>query len=137
MADRVGVINKGELILVEEKASLMKKLGKKELTVHLQEPMTSIPAALSDWPLTLKASGADLDYLFDVNDEHQGIPALLRKLSELGIAYKDLNTKQSSLEDIFVGLVSDRHGDAHGATVGAASAASAGNARPGALGAAK
>jgi ABC-2 type transport system ATP-binding protein len=113
MADRVGVINKGELILVEEKASLMKKLGKKELTVHLQEPMTAIPVELSDWPLTLQAGGADLDYRFDASDEHQGIPALLGKLSELGIAYKDLNTKQSSLEDIFVGLVTERSGGAH------------------------
>ncbi|HTP40720.1 MAG TPA: ABC transporter ATP-binding protein [Steroidobacteraceae bacterium] len=111
MADRVGVINKGELVLVEDKASLMKKLGKKELTVHLAEPMQALPAALRDWPLTLKANGADLDYLFDANAEHQGIPALLHRLSELGIAYKDLNTRQSSLEDIFVGLVSRRAGD--------------------------
>ena len=110
MADRVGVINKGELVLVEDKASLMKKLGKKELTVHLAEPMQALPAALRDWPLTLKANGADLDYLFDANAEHQGIPALLHRLSELGIAYKDLNTAQSSLEDIFVSLVSDRAG---------------------------
>ena len=108
MADRIGVINKGELILVEDKTALMKKLGKKQLTLHLQEPMSVIPASLEAWKLELKAEGAELQYSFDATDERAGIPALLRRVSELGIGYKDLNTRQSSLEDIFVSLVSDR-----------------------------
>jgi ABC-2 type transport system ATP-binding protein len=105
MADRIGVINKGELILVEEKAGLMKKLGKKQMTLHLQEPMAAIPAGLSDWPLVLKEGGTLLEYNFDASEEGTGIPALLRRLSELRIAFKDLQTQQSSLEDIFVSLV--------------------------------
>jgi ABC-2 type transport system ATP-binding protein len=105
MADRIGVINHGELILVEEKARLMKKLGRKHLLLHLQEPMAEIPAALSDWPLSLKAGGSELEYSFDAAEESTGIPALLRRLGELGIGFKDLQTQQSSLEDIFVGLV--------------------------------
>jgi len=108
MADRVGVISKGELILVEEKASLMKKLGKKQLTLHLTEPMAEIPAALAQWKLVLKNGGHDLEYSFDGREERTGIPALLRRLGELGIGFKDLNTRQSSLEDIFVSLVSAR-----------------------------
>jgi ABC-2 type transport system ATP-binding protein len=108
MADRIGVINKGELILVEEKTALMRKLGKKELTLHLQEPMAALPAGLDGWPLSLKAGGHELEYSFDASEE-QRIPALLRKLGELGVAWKDLNTRQSSLEDIFVSLVSSRH----------------------------
>ena len=108
MADRVGVISKGELILVEEKSSLMKKLGKKQLTLHLQEPMTAIPSGLEEWKLTLKLGGAALEYVFDVNDERTGVPSLLRRMSELGIGFKDLNTRQSSLEDIFVGLIKER-----------------------------
>jgi len=108
MADRVGVISKGRLILVEEKTALMKKLGKKQLTVHLQEPMREIPAALAEWQLTLKNGGCDLEDSFDVRDERAGIPALLRRLGELGIGFRDLNTAQSSLEEIFVSLVSDR-----------------------------
>jgi ABC-2 type transport system ATP-binding protein len=108
MADRIGVINKGALIVVEEKIELMKKLGKKQLTLNLQEPMTAIPAELADWRLVLKADGHELEYTFDTNGERKGIPTLLERLSELGIGFKDLNTQQSSLEDIFVSLVSDR-----------------------------
>jgi ABC-2 type transport system ATP-binding protein len=108
MADRIGVINKGELIVVEEKIELMKKLGNKQLTLNLLEPLASIPLELSDWRLALKAGGHELEYTFDGKEERTGIPALLERLSELGIGFKDLNTRQSSLEDIFVSLVSDR-----------------------------
>ena len=109
MADRVGVILGGELILVEDKTALMKKLGKKTLTLNLQEPMAAIPVALADWSPTLKADGHELEYVFDSNAERTGVPSLLRRLGELGVAFKDLNTSQSSLEDIFVTLVnSDR-----------------------------
>ncbi len=107
MADRIGVLRKGELILTEDKATLMKKLGKKQLRLTLQEPLTAIPAELATWPLTLRASGNELEYTYDVNEEH-GIAALLKRTSELGIGFKDLNTHQSSLEDIFLSLVSDR-----------------------------
>jgi ABC-2 type transport system ATP-binding protein len=108
MADRIGVISKGKLILVEAKTALMKKLGKKQLTLHLQEPLTAIPEGLSDWGLTLNNGGSDLEYTFDANQEHTTIPSLLRRMSELGIGFKDLNTRQSSLEEIFVSLVSER-----------------------------
>jgi ABC-2 type transport system ATP-binding protein len=108
MADRIGVINKGELILVEDKATLMKKLGSKRLTVVLQEPVTSIPAGLEEWPLKIKQNGYELEYSFDINAEHTGVPTLLRKLTDLGIGFRDINTAQSSLEDIFVSLVSTR-----------------------------
>jgi ABC-2 type transport system ATP-binding protein len=108
MADRIGVINKGELIVVEEKVVLMKKLGTKQLTLNLLEPLASIPLELSDWHLALKAGGCELEYTFDGKENRTGIPALLARLSELGIRFKDLNTRQSSLEDIFVSLVSDR-----------------------------
>ena len=108
MADRVGVILKGELILVEQTATLMKKLGKKTLTLNLQEPLAAVPDELADWSPTLKADGYELEYVFDSNLEKTGVPSLLRRLSDLGIAFKDLNTSQSSLEDIFVSLV---HGD--------------------------
>ncbi len=108
MADRIGVIHKGELIVVEEKAELMKKLGKKQLTLNLLEPLISIPLELSDWRLALRAAGHELEYTFDGNEESAGIPTLLKRLSELGIGFKDLNTRQSSLEDIFVSLVSER-----------------------------
>ena len=110
MADRIGVISQGELIVVEEKAQLMRKLGKKQLTLHLQEPMTAIPAGLEAWELSLNAGGSELEYTFDTSDEQTGIPGLLRRLSELGIGFKDLNTRQSSLEEIFVNLVSEREG---------------------------
>jgi len=105
MADRVGVILKGELILVEEKTALMKKLGKKTLTLNLQDPLDALPPELAEWNLSLKAEGNELEYVFDSNAERTGVPSLLRKLSDLGIAFKDLNTRQSSLEDIFVSLV--------------------------------
>jgi ABC-2 type transport system ATP-binding protein len=111
MADRIGVINKGELILVEEKTKLMKKLGKKQLTLNLLEPLASIPLELSDWRLALNAGGSELEYTFDGHEERTGIPTLLKRLSDLGIGFKDLNTRQSSLEDIFVSLVSERTGD--------------------------
>jgi ABC-2 type transport system ATP-binding protein len=108
MADRIGVISKGELIVVEEKSALMKKLGKKQLTLHLQEPMAAIPAGLADWHLALNAGGTELEYTFDAAGERTDIPTLLRRLGELGIGFKDLNTRQSSLEEIFVGLVNER-----------------------------
>ena len=108
MADRIGVIHKGELIVVEEKTELMKKLGKKQLTLNLLEPLASIPLELSDWRLALKAAGCELEYTFDGKEERNGIPTLLRRLNDLGIGFKDLNTHQSSLEDIFVSLVSER-----------------------------
>ena len=108
MADRIGVIHKGELILVEEKAKLMRKLGKKQLTLHLQEPLAAIPAGLSDWDLTLANGGAELEYTFDAGEEQAAVPALLRRIADLGIEFKDLHTRQSSLEDIFVSLVSER-----------------------------
>ncbi len=112
MADRIGVINKGELVVVEEKAKLMRKLGKKQLTVHLQEPMRAIPAGLAQWQLVLRNEGAELEYNFDAHEEQTGIPGLLKRLGEEGIAFRDLNTRQSSLEEIFVGLVSERAGAA-------------------------
>ena len=108
MADRIGVINKGRLILVETKTELMKKLGKKQLTLHLPEPLAAIPAGLSAWALTLANDGSDLEYVFDANQEQTTIPVLLRRLGELGIGFKDLTTRQSSLEEIFVSLVSER-----------------------------
>ncbi len=99
MADRVGVILNGELILVEEKTALMKKLGKKTLTLNLQDPMQAVPPELAEWKVELKADGHELEYVFDA------VPSLLRAVSDLGIGFKDLNTAQSSLEDIFVSLV--------------------------------
>ncbi len=108
MADRIGVINKGALIVVEEKAALMKKLGTKQLTLHLLEPLSAVPTALSEWKLALKAGGSELEYTFDAREERTGIAALLRRLAELNIGFKDLQTRQSSLEDIFVSLVSER-----------------------------
>lgn len=107
MADRIGVISKGELIVVEEKTALMKKLGKKQLTLHLIEPLSSIPAALADWSLELNRDGCELQYTFEAHEE-RSIPALLRRLDELGIGFTDLQTRQSSLEDIFVSLVSKK-----------------------------
>ncbi len=105
MADRVGVINKGELILVEDKTALMKKLGKKSLTVTLTHPLDHIPAELGEWDLALNSDGCEIEYMFDTRAERTGVSSLLRKLGDLGIGYKDLNTQQSSLEDIFVSLV--------------------------------
>jgi ABC-2 type transport system ATP-binding protein len=110
MADRVGVIHNGELIVVEEKTALMKKLGKRQLTLQLQTPLAAIPAPLAGWRLALKNGGSELEYTFDGNAEETGIATLLNQLSGLGIGFKDLNTRQSSLEEIFVGLVSGRDG---------------------------
>ena len=108
MADRIGVINKGELILVEEKADLMRKLGKRQLTLHLQAPLGSIPAELNHLPLELTNDGLDLIYSFDTQQEQTGIADLLKQLSNHGIDFKDLNSSQNSLEDIFVNLVRSR-----------------------------
>ena len=105
MADRIGVILKGELILVEDKAALMRKLGKKQLTLTLQEPLQRIPEGLSGLPLELSDDGAALVYTFDVQSERTGIATLLRQLAEQGIDFKDLHSSESSLEDIFVHLV--------------------------------
>ncbi len=105
MADRIGVIAGGRLILVEEKAALMTKLGKRQLTLTLQEPMAAVPPELADWTLELADEGNRLLYRFDANEEHTGIPSLLRRMSDLGIGFKDLDTSKSSLEDIFVDLV--------------------------------
>ena len=107
MADRIGVINKGTLMLVEDKRELMKKLGKKQLTLHLQTPLRQIPAELQSWELELKAEGQDLVYTADGTDSID-ISTLLKRLGELSIVIKDLQTHQSSLEDIFVKLVSER-----------------------------
>ncbi|GAA4017208.1 ABC transporter ATP-binding protein [Sphingomonas swuensis] len=107
MADRVGVINRGELILVEEKAELMKKLGRKILHLSLAEPLDSVPSALADWAPSLSDDGLTLTYEFDRHAERTGIPSLLSAMRDAGIAFKDLDTKQSSLEDIFVGLIRD------------------------------
>jgi ABC-2 type transport system ATP-binding protein len=105
MADRVGVINKGEIILVEEKAELMRKLGKKELKLELRDPLAAIPATLATHQLTLARDGQDMIYTYDTKGDHTGITALLDDLRHAGIKFKDLQTRQSSLEDIFVGLV--------------------------------
>ncbi len=105
MADRIGVINKGEIILVEEKAALMRKLGRKQLTLHLQRKLEAIPEALAAHRLALANDGADLVYTYDTQGERTGITALLGDLNKAGIRFRDLETTQSSLEDIFVGLV--------------------------------
>ena len=107
MADRIGVIRQGELIVVEEKNVLMRKLGKKQLTLTLQHPMERVPEALARWPLVLGPDGTVLTYTFDTQQEDTGIAALLRALAELGIDFKDLHSSESSLEDIFVSLVHD------------------------------
>nr|WP_246505380.1 ABC transporter ATP-binding protein [Coralloluteibacterium stylophorae] len=105
MADRIGVINKGRLVLVEDKAVLMRKLGRKQLTLTLQAPLAEVPEALRTYPLELSADGTALVYTFDAQEEQTGIAALLRRLDEQGIDFKDLKSEQSSLEDIFVSLV--------------------------------
>jgi ABC-2 type transport system ATP-binding protein len=105
MADRVGVINKGELILVEEKAALVKKLGRKELTLELTQPLTEVPSSLSDFGLRLSADGNELTYSYDTQAERTGITRLLRAIADAGIRFRDLRTEQSSLEEIFVELV--------------------------------
>jgi len=108
MADRIGVIHKGELILVEDKAELMNKLGRRQLTLQLQNPLQDLPAALAGYALELSADGNQLVYTFDAQGERTGIDTLLRRLGEAGIDFKDLKTSQSSLEDIFVDLVRER-----------------------------
>jgi len=108
MADRIGVISRGELILVEEKSVLMKQLGRKQLTLNLQEPLAVIPPELAEWALRLEAEGHELVYDFDANAERTGVPSLLRRMTDLGLGFKDLNTRQSSLEEIFVNLVKAR-----------------------------
>jgi len=108
LADRIGVISKGEIILVEDKAALMQKLGSKELQVELQAPLKAIPADLAAYHLELSEDGLRLTYRFDARREGTGIPDLMRQLATSGLDFRDLQTKQSSLEDIFVTLVSDR-----------------------------
>jgi ABC-2 type transport system ATP-binding protein len=108
MADRVGVINRGEIILVEDKAELMRKLGKKQLTLELRERIEAIPPALAHYRLNLAADGSELIYTYDTKGEHTGITALLDELGHAGLKFKDLQTTQSSLEDIFVDLVRER-----------------------------
>jgi len=108
MADRIGVINKGELILVEEKSTLMQQLGKKQLTLHLRQPLTDIPAGLSGYALELASDGQSLVYTFDTQSDDTGIGVLLRRLDEHGIDFKELQSSQSSLEEIFVSLVRSR-----------------------------
>ncbi len=105
MADRIGVINKGELVLVEDKDVLMRKLGKKQLTLQLREPLTALPAALAGEALELSADGTQLVFSFDAQAEETGIAGLLRRLGEAGVDFKDLRTEESSLEEIFVNLV--------------------------------
>ncbi len=108
MADRIGVINNGEIIVVEEKTTLMDKLGKKQLALTLQAPLTQLPEALLSYPLELSADGYALTYTFDAQQEHSGIHELLRCLDSLGIDFKDLHSSESSLEDIFVNLVKEQ-----------------------------
>jgi ABC-2 type transport system ATP-binding protein len=107
MADRIGVINKGALILVDEKSALMKKLGKKQLTLSLAMPLAVVPPELGAWHVELKSAGAELEYTFDAGDS-ASLYELVRRLSDLGIVFTDMNTRQRSLEDIFVSLVSER-----------------------------
>ena len=109
MADRVGVINKGEIILVEEKAELVRKLGRKQMTLHLEQALTAIPPGLSAYNLQLADHGSELIYTYDGLGDRTGITALLQALPAAGIRFKDLQTTQSSLEDIFVTLVRDRN----------------------------
>lgn len=105
MADRVGVINGGRLVLVEEKTALMHKLGKRRLTLRLHEPMIALPSSLANWPLALEDDGKRLTYTFNADAEGGGIPVLLRRLGEIGVVFTDLETSTSTLEDIFVGLI--------------------------------
>lgn len=107
MADRVGVIHKGKIILVDDKHALMRKLGRKQLTLHLQQPLAAIPAALEDWNLALNDDGSELEYSFNAGDESSCVPTLLKRIDALGIEFTDLNTRQSSLEEIFVTLVKE------------------------------
>ncbi|MEO5687816.1 MAG: ABC transporter ATP-binding protein [Burkholderiaceae bacterium] len=105
MADRIGIITKGQLLLVEDKTELMQKLGKKQVTLLLQAPITAVPAALSDYELALSQDGNELTYTYDTRSETRGIVDFMKHVNDAGIQFKDLRTKQSSLEDIFVSLV--------------------------------
>ncbi|MEP6658204.1 MAG: multidrug ABC transporter ATP-binding protein, partial [Betaproteobacteria bacterium] len=104
---RIGVINKGEIILVEDKAELMHKLGKKQLKLQLQDTLDRVPPALADYQLELSGEGSELTYTYETHGERTGIVALLRDLNQAGIGFKDLQTTQSSLEDIFVSLLKE------------------------------
>jgi ABC-2 type transport system ATP-binding protein len=108
MADRIGIISKGELILVEDKAALMTKLGRKQLTLQLEQPLAQLPPALAAYPLELGQDGRELTYTYDAQGGRIGIVDLLKSLADAGVSFKDLHTTESSLEEIFVGLVSDR-----------------------------
>ncbi len=105
LADRIGIINKGEIVLVEDKNILMRKLGRKQLTLHLQAPLERVPPQLANRQLELTAEGTQLVYTFDTQSDSTGIASLLRQLNELGIDFKDLHTEESSLEEIFVTLI--------------------------------
>jgi ABC-2 type transport system ATP-binding protein len=108
MADRVGVIHRGKIILVDDKHALMSKLGKRQLTLHLQNPLDGLPPELACYSLELSSDGQELTYTFDSQSEQTGIAGLMRQLNTLGVDFKDLQTSESSLEDIFVSLVSER-----------------------------
>jgi len=116
IADRVAVINNGEIIVVEEKSELMRKMSKKQLVLELQTSVEAIPATLGEFDLTLEADGARLIYTYDIHGERTGITALMTSLSEAGIRFRDLNTTQSSLEDIFVNLVRETRDNSTGAS---------------------
>jgi len=105
LADRIGVVNHGELVIVDEKKALMRKLGKRQLTLTLQAPLAAVPAELAEWNLALNADGHELQFTFDAALEQTGVGPLLRRLEQLGICWRDLNTRETSLEDIFVSLV--------------------------------
>ena len=115
MADRIGVIRKGEIILVEDKTELMRKLGRKELALQLHRPLAAVPAALAPYGLELAADGLSLVYHYDAQREHGSIAALLRDLDAAGVEFSDLHTTQTSLEDIFVDLVAERAAAPEGA----------------------
>jgi ABC-2 type transport system ATP-binding protein len=110
MADRIGVINNGELILVEDKAALMHKLGRKQLTIELREAIAAVPPELASHRLELAGGGHRLVYTYDTRSEHTGITSLIDDLQHVGLRFRDLHTEESSLEDIFVDLVSDKSG---------------------------
>ncbi len=116
MADRIGVISKGEIILVENKVELMRKLGKKQLSLQLQKPLDAVPAELAAHNLALADGGKELVFTYDTQGERTGVTALLSDLNRLGIRFRDLRTTQSSLEDIFIGLVSERPPQSTGAS---------------------
>jgi ABC-2 type transport system ATP-binding protein len=105
LADRIGVVNHGELVVVDDKKALMKKLGKRQLTLTLQQPLMEVPAELAEWKLALDGGGHQLQFTFDAAREQAGVAPLLRRLEQLGIAWRDLDTRETSLEEIFVSLV--------------------------------